>query len=227
MALVVVAVPFSALALLVAGSWGPMVGADAAVESAVHRAALRSPALVGLARGVTELGNSMVRLAVAVAVVAFLLRRHAWRLALFLGTTTALGVAVDTLLKALVGRARPVFPDPFARASGESFPSGHAMGATVLFGALLLVFLPMLSSIGRRWAFGLAAVAAFGVGLSRVVLGVHYPSDVVGGWLLGLAWLAAAAATFSVFRVESGQPGVVTMRHGVEPEEADRLRSAR
>lgn len=218
--------PFGALALLVTGSWAPLLRADVAVESAVHRAALGSPALVDVARGVTELGSSAVRLVVTLGVVALLLRRHAWRLALFLGATTALGAAVDTLVKTLVGRARPVFPDAFARAGGASFPSGHAMGATVLFGALLFVFLPMLSTVGRRWAFALVAVAIFGVGLSRVVLGVHYPSDVVGGWLLGLAWLAAATATFNLFRVESGQPEVATMRQGVEPEEAERLRSA-
>jgi len=225
-ALVAVAVPFSLLALLVAGSWGPLVRGDATVDAAVHRAALRSPVLVDAARAVTELGTSAVRLLVALAAVAFLLRRHAWRLALFLAATAGLGGVVDTLVKLLVDRARPVLPHPLARASGASFPSGHAMGTTVLFGALLLVFLPVLSRPGRRLASILAVGAVVAVGVSRVVLGVHYPSDVIGGWLLGLAWLAAATAIFNLFRVETGQPGLVTLGRGVEPEEADRLRAA-
>jgi membrane-associated phospholipid phosphatase len=222
-ALLALAVPFSLLALLVARAWSPLQHADLSIESSVHRAALATPWLVDLARGFTFLGNTATRLALGGLVVLVLLVRKAWRLGLFLGATALAGGGLDTLVKTIVDRTRPVLPDPVATAGGASFPSGHAMGAMVLYGALLLVVLSLLPRRARGWAWGVAAVVVVGVGCSRVVLGVHYPSDVVGGWVLGLAWLAIATAVFNVFRAEIGARKV-PVSEGVAPEETTRLR---
>lgn len=183
----------------------------------MHRAALAAPWLVDLARGFTFLGNTATRLVVTSIVVAVLLARRAWRLALYLGATAWLGSGLNTLIKTAVERARPTLADPVATAGGASFPSGHAMGSMVVFGALLLVVLPALRPAGRTWAWALTVVVIVGVGASRVVLGVHYPSDVFGAWLLGLTWLAVATAVFNVFRAETGQRPVRPVSEGVAP----------
>lgn len=209
--------------MLVARHWGPLQHADVSLDAAVHRAGLSHPWLVDLARGFTFLGDSSTRIAVSAIVVAALLARRAWRLAVFLAGTAWLGTGLSTLIKALVDRARPALPHPFATAGGASFPSGHAMGSMVLYGALLLVLLPALGPAARRWAWVLTAVLIAGVGASRVVLGVHYLSDVVGAWTLGLAWIAISAALF-VLRTETGRRPVRPTREGVQPEEAVRLR---
>ena len=97
------------------------------------------------------------------------------------------------------------------------------MGSMVCYGALLLVVLPFLPAGVRgaaRWVTG-AVVAA--VGMSRVVLGVHYPSDVLGGWLIGLGWLFLATVLFDRWRLETGEPSIEDPTEtGIEPEDASR-----
>jgi undecaprenyl-diphosphatase len=107
-----------------------------------------------------------------------------------------LGTVAQQSLKAAVGRARPVWPDPVDSAHYAAFPSGHAMTATVVCG--LLLWLLQLYGAGRalrRTALALAVVSVVGVGLTRVWLGVHWPSDVLGGWLLGALVVALAVMT--------------------------------
>jgi len=90
-------------------------------------------------------------------------------------------LGIETAVKALVNRSRPVFSHPVATAGGGSFPSGHTAGSAALYGILVLLLV-------RRLRVTIAAtVFVLAVGASRVVLGVHYLSDVVGGLALGLA----------------------------------------
>ena len=112
-------------------------------------------------------------------------RRAAWLVAVASGG----GLVVSTVLKAGFGRDRPDVVPHLAPAFTASFPSGHSMLAAVVYltlGALLAVILP-----GRRiraYALAVALVLVLLIGLSRVYLGVHYPSDVLAGWAAGLAW---------------------------------------
>ena len=122
-------------------------------------------------------------------------------------------------MKVAVNRPRPSVLDPIISAHGKSFPSGHAMSSTVVYGALLLVFLPM---VPRRWrpaAIGGTVLLVALIGFSRLGLGVHYLSDVLGGYVLGLAWLAVSTAAFSIWRAQRGKPPV-HVTEGLAPEAA-------
>jgi undecaprenyl-diphosphatase len=141
---------------------------------------------------------------VAVPVV-WLLRRGTRRAAVFLVATSVGGSLLNTIVKGAVGRARPVFADPIAIALGKSFPSGHAMGALVCYGAVLVAVLPFMRR-GIRTPIVVATGALVAtIGFSRVALGVHYLSDVIGGFVLGAAWLLGSVALFNVWRREASE----------------------
>jgi undecaprenyl-diphosphatase len=126
-------------------------------------------------------------------------------------------------VKLAVNRPRPSLEFPIATAFGKSFPSGHAMSSVVVYGSLLLVFLPVMNKVWRRRMFAGFVVLMLVIGFTRLALGVHYLTDVLGGYVLGLAWLAASTAAFSIWRVERGQ-APVEPAEGLEPEAADDLR---
>ena len=99
-----------------------------------------------------------------------------------------------TLGKNGLARPRPTFPDPVSHASSYSFPSGHAAGSAAVFGALFVIALTW--TWAGRWTAAIGGIAAVtvvaAVSSSRVLLGVHYPSDVVAGALLGVGCVLAA-----------------------------------
>ncbi|MEJ2578280.1 MAG: phosphatase PAP2 family protein [Kineosporiaceae bacterium] len=136
----------------------------------------------------------------AVALAGLLWWRGRRSAALRLLAAMAVGGVLGMALKVLFARDRPALPDPVASVEGYSFPSGHAVNS-LLFAAAVLTFLPpALARVPRgpapaRVAAGAAAaVAVLVTGLDRVGLGVHYPSDVLGGWLVALAVVAGVAA---------------------------------
>ena len=147
----------------------------------------------------------------------WLLRQRLPRLALFVAVTVGGGPLLNRLAKALVDRARPVLEDPVAGAEGLSFPSGHAQSAIVASSVLLLVALPLLPGRRRMAALALAAGYVLAIGFSRVALGVHYVTDVLAGYALGAAWVAAMTAAFRAWRRERGRPAL-DATEGLEPE---------
>ncbi|WP_433264991.1 phosphatase PAP2 family protein [Micromonospora vinacea] len=214
-----VLVPFALLTVLVLGAWAPLHRLDTAVTGGLHGYAQDHRAWVVLMRVWTEVFAPMPLRAVVLLLVVWLLRRGARRLALWAATTMVVGGLVGPLLKLLVGRDRPELLDPVARAAGYSFPSGHALNATLAAGVLMLVLLPYAGRGVARAALWVAAVLLTVVtGLSRVALGVHFTSDVVGGWLLGVAVVAATTAAFTSWRAHTGLRPVRPTRDGVAPE---------
>ncbi len=222
LALILVAVPFSYLLLEVLRD-GPFTRIDEDVAQRLHGWVVNRPMLVSAVEALSLLGKPLW-LAIAVAAGAgFVYRRGRRRLALYLVVTAIGGGVVDTVVKVAVNRPRPDLGNPLTTAFGKSFPSGHAMSSTVTYGALLLVLLPALP---RRWrvvAFSATVLLVLAIGMSRLMLGVHYVSDVVAGWTLGLAWLCGATAAFSVWRTDEGREPV-EVTEGVEPEAAPALR---
>lgn len=217
-ALVLVAVPFGVLLDQVVRS-GPLVRADTAAANDLHGWVRGSPGAVRALQVVSFLGSPPWLTIIVVAAVVFTLRHRRVRLAVFLVATTVAGGLIDTAVKIAVDRDRPSLEAPVATAHGQSFPSGHAMSSTVAYGALLLVLLPAVPARARRPVMAFAAVLVLAIGFTRLALGVHYITDVLGGYVLGLAWLAASTAAFSVWRVERGRPPVEPLE-GLEPEAA-------
>ncbi|MFF7920792.1 phosphatase PAP2 family protein [Streptomyces mirabilis] len=194
----VLTVPSVLLLLLVAFSWRPLLVLDGDIARTTHRWAVDEPGATQVFRVLTDWVWDPWTMRALGALVVLLLawRRSAWWPALWVTAACVLGTVVQQSLKAAVGRARPVWPDPVDSAHYAAFPSGHAMTATVVCG--LLLWLLQLYGAGRalrRTALALAVVSVVGVGLTRVWLGVHWPSDVLGGWLLGALVVAPAVMT--------------------------------
>src|SRR4029453_8086163 len=141
-------------------------------------------------------------------VAGWLLWRRQPRPAVFVLVTLVGNSVLNTVGRRAIHRARPGLPAPVAHAAGMSFPSGHAQAAVVAYSVLLLVFLPSLRGPWRRLAIGFAVVMVLGIGFSRVALGVHYASDVLAGYVLGVAWVAAMIAAFDAWRRERGRSTV-------------------
>ena len=197
----VVAVP---LALLVRGGYGPLVSADREAIAWAEQAVQDSTVLLRLAQGVTLLGDP-VGITVAAAVLALVLwRRGSGRLALYVVAARVGALVLSQGLKHLVDRARPVFDAPVAEALGPSFPSGHALGSAVFWTTCAVLVMPRVARPLLLLA-GAVLVAVL-VSASRVLLGVHYLSDVTGGLLLGLGWAAVCTAVFVLERAERGAP---------------------
>jgi undecaprenyl-diphosphatase len=182
---------FAALAAMVK-AWGA-APFDAGVRTAVHT--LASPPLTSLMRWLSAFGEPPVILALSALVVAGLLLTGRRREALFFALVMAGTLALDLGLKSAFHRPRPeatFFGSPMPRSF--SFPSGHSLHATAFFGTLALVAAGHVRRRERRAALWCAAILlALGIGISRVYLGVHYPSDVLAGFASGTAWVAAAA----------------------------------
>lgn len=198
-ALLVVAIPFAYLVFDVVGA-GPLTRFDGRLANALNAWAHDRPTALRLLEGVSLLAKPITLWVLAVVVSAWLWRAGRPRIAVFVAVTSLGGGIVDTLVKLAVNRPRPVVDHPVATALGKSFPSGHTMGATVVYGALLVAFWTLLSKHWRPVALGVTTVLVLAVGSSRLLLGVHFLTDVVGSYLLGLAWLAGSAAAFETWR---------------------------
>ncbi|GAB2618209.1 hypothetical protein Aab01nite_31890 [Paractinoplanes abujensis] len=224
-AVVLAGLGFGLLLLLVRGNWGPLRELDQSIAESMNNLVAPHPAVVKVITVITSLGGRGVLIPLVTMVVLWLLIRRRPRLAIYLAVTGLGAMILDPSLKALVGRVRPVVADPVAFGGGNSFPSGHTLGATIVWGALALV---LLSATRGRWKGAILTVAAViivAVGLTRVALSVHFLSDVLAGWLLGLAWISVTAYAFRVWRREAGHT-VPPVTDGLEPEAAADLAPA-
>lgn len=217
LALVLVGVPFGLLLNQVKSN-GPLVEVDTYAANHLHDWVSEHEGVQDALHFVSFLGSPpWFYLLIGAAALFWWFRGAHRRLAIYLVVTGWVGGAIDTVVKVAVSRDRPSLEDPIATAHGQSFPSGHTMLATYGYGALLLAFLPLVPRRLRPVAIGSWLVMIALVALSRLGLGVHFISDVLGGFVLGLAWLVASTAAFSIWRVERGKPPVHPTE-GLEPE---------
>ena len=180
------------LAFLLLSRWvmsGGSLGFDLSVRNAVH--ALEFPLLTRVMMIVTTLGSLAFILPLAVILAWQLAARGHRNLALMLPIILLSAELASQLLKLLFHRPRPEVFFGLAPVDTFSFPSGHAFTATVFYGMIAAIFISAGISPRRRAAIALGTLSAsLFIGLSRVYLGYHYPTDVLGGWACAVAWLA-------------------------------------
>lgn len=221
-AVALVAIPFSIIVLLVTAKSDPLLQVDHEAANSLHTFAIGHPDFTEAMKVIERLASSIGWLIVLTPLFAWLLYRRLPRLAAFVAVTAVGSSLLNTLIKTTVGRARPQLADPVASAGGTSFPSGHTQAATVGCGILVLIFMPVVARRYRVWLYVASSLIVAVVGFSRMALGVHYLSDVVGAIIIGGAWLLAMTAVFSAWRREEHKPPVHPAE-GLEPEQRERL----
>ncbi len=146
--------------------------------------------------------GSVAFLAGASAVsVVILLRKRAWNFAVMLVVTMLGGSLLNLLLKHIFHRHRPVLENPLVTLNGFGFPSGHTMGASLFYGLLALWAMQLTSRSAARVLIAMAgALVILVVGWSRIYLGAHYLTDVLGASTAGIAWLTVCWTGWETFR---------------------------
>jgi undecaprenyl-diphosphatase len=225
LAIVLLAVPFGLLLFLVEDHWAPLSRLDGGGRDELHALALHHEGLVTASKVLSTIGSALVYFPLFAAVAAWLAWRRLPRLALFVVVTVAGSALLNAIVKLIVHRTRPTVADPVAHAAGLSFPSGHAQGAVVAWAVLLLVFLPALRGPWRAIAVAIAVAMVLATGFARVALGVHFVSDVLAGYVLGAAWVAAMIAAFNAWRRDAGH-SAADPAAGLEAEHGARLGSS-
>lgn len=150
---------------------------------------------------ISLIGSPVAMTALCVVLSTLLLWNRERRAATAAILIAGIGGLLNTALKDFVHRPRPPGAEKFLHGHSWSFPSGHAMGATIGFGMLAycaVTYFPM-SVVAQRLIIALCVLLAIAVGVSRVALGVHYRGDVIGGWLIGAAWLMIGITTLRRF----------------------------
>ena len=162
------------------------------------------PVVAEIARDITALGGATALVIFTSLISGWLLLRRQWRTTLVAVATIAGGYGASLALKSAYGRARPTIVPPLDQVSSTSFPSGHAMCSAIFYltmGALLAHAMPRQRE--KIYLIAAAGGLMFLIGFSRVLLGVHYPTDVLAGWSAGTVW--ALGCWLLAARWRSGQ----------------------
>jgi undecaprenyl-diphosphatase len=176
--------------------FGPQLRLDGIVSDALYAGDHRAVPLSDLLAVLTAPGLSWFRFIVFLPVLVLLLRLRAWWTAAWLVTAVVLIGPLTGLLKIYFGRVRPDFAEGGARLESLSYPSGHSSGIATLVTVALIMAWPLLAGRARHWALAAGVLLVLLVGLTRMWLGVHFLSDVVGGWALGVGWSLLTALLF-------------------------------
>ena len=199
------AVGFTALCLLGTISarvdtQGPLTRFDQSVLEALHRDS--SPTGIAVATFVSRVGSPTMMTVLAFTGALVLAALGEWIVLGGWAAAFAGASLIDHWLKLTFHRPRPVYAAAVLHTTSWSFPSGHAMGSLVGYG--MLAYVLMLLARGKRntqrWIAVGAAVLIVAIGMSRLYLGVHYFSDVVGGYAAGLLWLSACVSAVELGR---------------------------
>ncbi len=192
------AVTFLALAFNVRSN-GPLTAWDVPVAEGLHQRAVNGSELGRKAAVfIGTFGKESAGIILAVVAVYCLLRRQ-WRPLSMLFFGVLGGNTWFEVLSRFFQRHRPVFPDPLDPLPGPGFPSGHSMMAFLLYGLLSYLAMPQLPR-AWRWVVGIAAMLVpLLVGFSRMFLGAHYLTDILGGYAFGMFWGGFVYTTLEVF----------------------------
>lgn len=169
----------ASLCLGAAAMAGVLKGFDRSVFDALVMSRAYSPdAAIAVTQFITRIGDPGWRAGIMLLILFLLIYRRCWRSATVFVVTVGVSITGHSIVKEAFARARPALATRLDSVDTYSYPSGHAAGAAVilLLGTLLL---------GTRKAISAGVLLTLAIGLSRIALGVHWPSDVVGGWMFG------------------------------------------
>jgi undecaprenyl-diphosphatase len=181
--------------ILVAQAWPPLLELDARIDSAIHSWALDNAWAVRAAGVLQTMGYFSFAVWVVAATTVVLLVARRPRAALALVLVAAIAPTVTNLIKPVVGRARPVWEQALGAEATLSYPSGHATTGIAVYAACAVALAALVRS--ARWRAVVITggiVIGIAMGLSRLVIGVHWPSDVVGGWGVAIAVCGAVCS---------------------------------
>jgi len=170
---------------------------------------------------VTALGTSAVVLMIVCIAALFLsLTQHRYSALLLLVASTG-GIALDLFLKYFFDRPRPHVFVWGTTVTNSSFPSGHAMSATIVYSTVAYLAARLYKHAWQRWiTLLIAAIVIVLIAMSRLYLGVHYPSDVLAGAIIGLGWAAFCMATLEAIQ-KFAQRNADEVPRNQEPEPVD------
>lgn len=194
------AAPFLLLLALAYTQSATLNRLDGSVADALNEWALQRPDVVTVLEALSEVTSPWTFRLVVLFLAALLWRAGSRRLATWAVVTMAAGGLLNVVLKEVVGRARPVFEEPVAIATQPSFPSGHALNSALAMGIVVLVMSPLVHGRSRYLLWGSATFVVLLTGFDRVGLGVHFFSDVLGGWLEAAAILVGTTVVFGSWR---------------------------
>jgi len=194
---------------------GEVIEGDTQVFDVKIVRALRDPADPSKPRGpawlenalldLTALGGPTVLGLVVFAAAGFLLLQRRYRTALFITITLFSGELVNSALKHAFNRPRPTVVPHLREAFSPSFPSGHAMESAIVYLTLGAMLMRMAENrLTKLYCLGMAILLTVLVGVSRVYLGVHYPTDVLGGWSIGFVWASVCWLVEQRFEASAG-----------------------
>lgn len=192
-------IPFLLLAIASYFEWGIIGTVDDLIGREVRDE--RENLLTQVFKVITRLGDGwFVAIVTVIVCTAIIIKFKQIWLAVWYAMTVIVGAGIlNQILKAVFRRQRPDVINHLIEQGGYSFPSGHAMGSIIVYGALLFLII----RLAKRKRTYLISILLFGslialIGISRVYLGVHYPSDIIGGYSVGMMWLAFSIGMYGL-----------------------------
>ncbi|WP_195911081.1 phosphatase PAP2 family protein [Streptomyces kaniharaensis] len=190
---------FGLLATLVARHWQPLDRFDRDWIGELHTYAREHRIWTASVQTLSDIGGTVTMRVLLGIAAAWLWLIGARTLAAWVAAQTLLGWGGQWALKFAVGRQRPTFGDPVSHAAGPAFPSGHAMASAITCAVLVGLVWPRAGRRGRIAAGAVAVGTVLTIGWTRVALGVHWPSDVLAGWLAAGVVLGTVTAVIELW----------------------------
>lgn len=180
---------------------GEMPTFDATLVRAARGAVDGNSTLRSVMLDLTAIGDTTTLIVLTALIVGFFALGRDWATASYLAVATGVGALATTVLKLTFQRARPDIVAHLVPTSTASFPSGHAMNSAVVFLTLAVILGRTVERRAQRvYLLAAAAMLVVAIGMSRIFLGVHWPTDVLAGWTVGAAWAMTCAMVMEALR---------------------------